>query len=145
MRNPIGGPMSKERTWKLKTADGTLTEFNDIRRLVGNQIIRAYLLENAMSTNRLERIKATLRGPKNEFKDFDDFFVLSASVDGNLKILVEANVYENLRIVGTDSEKIRTMNARQIISLFTEMLDNPEVHQTTLILSESSKVHSKRG
>ncbi|MHA2140202.1 MAG: hypothetical protein ACXADC_05990 [Candidatus Thorarchaeota archaeon] len=137
--------MSKERTWKLKTADGTLTEFNDIRRLVGNQIIRAYLLENAMSTNRLERIKATLRGPKNEFKDFDDFFVLSASVDGNLKILVEANVYENLRIVGTDSEKIRTMNARQIISLFTEMLDNPEVHQTTLILSESSKVHSKRG
>ncbi|MHA2064575.1 MAG: hypothetical protein ACXABY_09370 [Candidatus Thorarchaeota archaeon] len=137
--------MSSERSWKLKTADGTLTEFKDIRRIVGNRIIRAYLLENALSANRLERIKATLRGPKNEFKDFDDFFVLSASVDGNLKILVEANVYENLRIVGTDSDKIMKMNAQQIIALFTEILDNPEVHETTLTLSESSKVHSNRG
>ncbi|MHA2004404.1 MAG: hypothetical protein ACW975_07330 [Candidatus Thorarchaeota archaeon] len=137
--------MSPERTWKLKTADGTLTEFKDIRRKVGNQIIRAYLLENALSTNRLECVKATLRGPKNEFKDFDDFFVLSASNDGNLKILVEANVYENLRIVGTDSERITSMSAEQIISLFTEMLDDPESHATTLILSENSKVSAKQG
>ena len=135
--------MSSERTWKLKSVDGTLTEFKDIRRKVGNQIIRAYLLENAMSANRLERIKATLRGPKNEFKDFDDFFVLSASVDGNLKILVEANVYENLRIVGTDSERILNMDPKRIISLFTEALDNPESHQTTLILSENSNVRAK--
>jgi hypothetical protein len=137
--------LSPERTWKLKTADGTLTEFKDIRRKVGNQIIRAYLLENALSTNRLECVKATLRGPKNEFKDFDDFFVLSASNDGNLKILVEANVYENLRIVGTDSERITSMSAEQIISLFTEMLDDPESHATTLILSENSKVSAKQG
>jgi hypothetical protein len=137
--------LSSERTWKLKTADGTLTEFKDIRRKVGNQIIRAYLLENAMSTNRLERIKATLRGPKNEFKDFDDFFVLSASVDGNLKILVEANVYNNLRIVGTDSERITTMNPKQIISLFTKVLDDLENHAATLILSENSKVSAKQG
>jgi hypothetical protein len=131
--------------WKLKTADGTLTEFKDIRRKVGNQIIRAYLLENAMSKNRLERIKATLRGPKNEFKDFDDFFILSASFDGNLKILVEANVYDNLRIVGTDSERIMSMDAVQIISLFTEMLDDLESHATKLILSEKSKVSAKQG
>ncbi len=96
-----------------------------------------------MSANRLERIKATLRGPKNEFKDFDDFFVLSASVDGNLKILVEANVYENLRIVGTDSERIFNMDPKRIISLFTEALDNPKSHQTTLILSENSNVRAK--
>ncbi|MGD9381903.1 MAG: hypothetical protein PVI03_05605 [Candidatus Thorarchaeota archaeon] len=137
--------MSSGRTWKLKTADGTLTEFKDIRRQVGNQIIRAYLLENALSANRLERIKATLRGPKNEFKDFDDFFVLSASVDGNLRILVEANVYDNLRIVGTDSEKIKSMNPEQIISLFTKVLDDLENHATTLILSENSKVSAKQG
>jgi hypothetical protein len=137
--------LSSGRTWKLKTADGTLTEFKDIRRQVGNQIIRAYLLENALSANRLERIKATLRGPKNEFKDFDDFFVLSASVDGNLRILVEANVYDNLRIVGTDSEKIKSMNPEQIISLFTKVLDDLENHATTLILSENSKVSAKQG
>jgi hypothetical protein len=110
---------------------------------VGNQIIRAYLLENAMSANCLEHVKATLRGPKNEFKDFDDFFVLSASIDGNLKILVEANVYQNLRIVGTDSEKITNMDAKQIISLFTKILDDPESHATKLILSEKSKVSAK--
>jgi len=98
-----------------------------------------------MSANRLECIKATLRGPRNEFKDFDDFFVLRASIDGDLKILVEANVYENLRIVGTDSEKIRSMNAKQIIDIFTEMLDDPEGHATTLILSENSKVSAKQG
>ena len=137
--------MSPERTWKLKTADGTLTEFKDIRRKVGNRIIRAYLLEKAMSANRLECIKATLRGPKNEFKDFDDFFVLRASIDGNLEILVEANVYDNLRIVGTDSERIMNMNAPQIIEMFTEMLDVPESHATTLILSENSKVSAKQG
>ncbi len=137
--------MSSGRTWKLKTADGTLTEFKDIRRKVGNQIIRAYLLENALSANRLERIKATLRGPKNEFKDFDDFFVLSASVNGKLRILVEANVYDNLRIVGTDSEKITSMNPKQILSLFTKILDELENHATTLILSENSKVSAKQG
>jgi hypothetical protein len=137
--------LSPERTWKLKTADGTLTEFRDIRRIVGNQIIRAYLLEKAMSTDRLECIKATLRGPKNEFKDFDDFFVLRASIDGDLRILVEANVYENLRIVGTDSERVTKMNAKQIVEMFTEMLDDPEGHATTLILSENSKVSAKQG
>jgi hypothetical protein len=137
--------LSSGRTWKLKTADGTLTEFKDIRRKVGSQIIRAYLLENALSANRLERIKATLRGPKNEFKDFDDFFVLSASVDGNHRILVEANVYDNLRIVGTDSEKVASMNPKQIISLFTKVLDDLENHATTLILSENSKVSAKQG
>ncbi|MHA1924863.1 MAG: hypothetical protein ACXABV_05465 [Candidatus Thorarchaeota archaeon] len=137
--------MSPERTWKLKIEDGTLTEFKDIRRKVGNQIIRAYLLENVLSANRLECVNATLRGPKNEFKDFDDFFVLSASNDENLKILVEANVYQNLRIVGTDSERITNMNTEQIISLFTEMLDDPESHATTLIISENSKVSAKQG
>jgi hypothetical protein len=137
--------LSPERTWKLKTGDGTLTEFKDIRRIVGNQIIRAYLLEKAMSANRLECIKAALRGPKNEFKDFDDFFVLRASIDGNLKILVEANVYDNLRIVGTDSEEIANMNAKQIIEMFTEMLDDLEGHATTLILSQNSKVSAKQG
>ena len=137
--------MSSERTWKLKNEDGTLIEFRDIRRKVGNQIIRAYLLENAMSTNRIKRIKATLRGPKNEFKDFDDFFVLSASLEGDIKILVEANVYHNLRIVGTDSEKLANMNPNQIISLLTQALDDLEGHDTALMLSQNSKVHANRG
>ncbi|MFW9966161.1 MAG: hypothetical protein ACFFEA_03335 [Candidatus Thorarchaeota archaeon] len=137
--------MSSERPWKLKNEDGTLIEFKDIRRKVGNQIIRAYLLENAMSTNRIERIKATLRGPKNEFKDFDDFFVLSASLEGNLKILVEANVYHNLRIVGTDSDKLSNMNPDQIIKLFTQVLDDLEGHDTVLMVSENSKVNANRG
>lgn len=137
--------MSPERTWKLKSQDGTLTEFKDIRRKVGNQIIRAYLLEKVLIKNRLERIKATLRGPKEEFKDFDNFFVLKTTFDSDLQILVEANVYENIRIVGTNSDDLCTMDPKDIIALFTEALDNLESHQTSLILSETSKVHSKRG
>ncbi|MFQ5833645.1 MAG: hypothetical protein ACE5H4_13135 [Candidatus Thorarchaeota archaeon] len=136
--------MSFRPAWKLKAADGTVTEFQDIRRKVGNRIIRAYLLEAALSGDRVERIKATLRGPKNEFKDFDNFFVLWAkSENGQFQILVEANVYENLRIVATDTAAIAEKEPADIVAVLTEALAQLDLHGTKLVMSQNSRVRIK--
>ncbi|MFW9800041.1 MAG: hypothetical protein ACFFD9_06375 [Candidatus Thorarchaeota archaeon] len=136
--------MSSRPAWKLKAADGTVTEFQDIRRKVGNRIIRAYLLEAAISGDRIERIKATLRGPRNEFKDFDNFFVLWAkSENGQFKILVEANVYENLRIVATDNAAIAEKEPTDIVAVLTEALAQLDLYGTKLVMSQNSKVRIK--
>ncbi len=136
--------MSSRSTWKLKAADGTVTEFQDIRRKVGNQIIRAYLLKAAISGDRVERIQATLRGPKNEFKDFDNFFVLWAKSDaGEFQILVEANVYENLRIVATDTSAIAEKEPADIVTVLTEALGQLDLHATKLVMSHNSRVRIK--
>lgn len=136
--------MSSRSPWKLKASDDTVIEFQDIRRLVGNQIIRAYLLEGLLSSNRTERTKVTLRGPKDEFKDFDDFLMMRATSENlTFRMLIEANVYQNLRIVGTDSGGIAQKEPADIVALVTNALAQPDSYQTALLLSESSRVRAK--
>ena len=128
-------------TWKLVNEDSSIDEFIDIRRIVGNQVIRAYLLDDILKTRRVEKIPGKLRGPKNEFKDFAKFLIVKMK-NGNaeFRILAEAGVYENLRIVGTDSEELEKKTRDEIIKIFTDALENPEVNDTKLILSSDSEV-----
>lgn len=134
-------PMSSNPTWKLVNGDDTVEEFIDIRRKVGNQIIRAYLLNDVMLSERIKKIPGRLRGPKNEFKDFDKFLILKVS-DGKstYRFLAETGVYENLRIVGTDSESVASSSPQEITEKFTKALQDPQPNGVTLILSESSKL-----
>lgn len=128
-------------TWKLHWDDSSIDEFTDIRRKVGNQVIRAYLLDPVLGSNKIERMNGKLRGPKNEFKDFAKFLILSVSIDGSsTRFLAEAGVYENLRIVAVDSDKIAERETEELIQLFTEALADLESYNTTLILSNDSMV-----
>ena len=136
--------MTTQRTWKLTHSDGSVEEFIDIRRKVGNQIIRAYLLEAILKEEHLERIDARLRGPKDEFKDFDTFLILTGSSQkGTFRILAESGVYENLRIVGTDSDFVLEANADDVINISTNALQNPQDNGAKLIISKKSSVCAK--
>lgn len=116
--------------------NGDRFQFNDVRMKVGNQVLRAYLLRPLLELGRVERVSASLRGPKNEFKDFAKFVVLSAIHDGeNIEFLTETGVYENIRIVairGTDAEKL---SPERIMSMFMSALDEPDVHKSKIVLS----------
>lgn len=136
--------MGSQRIWTIKHSDGTTFDFMDIRRKVGNRVIRAYLLKEILENGRVERIRVSLRGPKNEFKDFAKFLILTISLDGEtIQILAEAGVYENLRIVGTDDERIASMTPEEIIKTFTEGLKDPEKYTASLTLSDDSVVKAK--
>ena len=90
------------------------------------------------------RIKAVLRGPKDEFKDFASFLVVKTSSRKNkFEILAETGIYENLRIVGTDSEKIANLPPEAIVKSFTDALQEPKSHKTSLILSYDSKIRAE--
>ncbi len=133
--------MTSRLKWKLVNDDSSIDEFIDIRRIVGNQVIRAYLLDEIMDTHRVEKIPGKLRGPKNEFKDFAKFLIVKMkNGDSEIKILVEAGVYENLRIVGTDSEQLTKKTSDEVIKIFTNALENPDLNDTKLILSNDSEV-----
>jgi hypothetical protein len=133
--------MTAEPRWKLIKEDSTMVEFIDIRRKVGNQIIRAYLLKDIMSGGSVKRINARLRGPRDEFKDFATFLIVHAKhKDTDFQILVEAGVYENLRIVGTDSEEFAQRSSDEIIHAFTNALEKPEANNTIIILSADSTI-----
>jgi len=133
--------MTSGLTWKLVNDDSSIDEFIDIRRIVGNQVIRAYLLDDIMDTHRVEKIPGKLRGPKNEFKDFAKFLILKMKTgDSEMKILVEAGVYENLRIVGTDSEQLTKKTRDEVIKIFTDALENPDLNDTKIILSNDSEI-----
>ncbi|MFW9844614.1 MAG: hypothetical protein ACFFEV_08555 [Candidatus Thorarchaeota archaeon] len=133
--------MTSRPTWKLVKDDSSIDEFIDIRRIVGNQVIRAYLLDNIMETRRVEKIPGKLRGPKNEFKDFAKFLIVKVkNGDSEYKILAEAGVYENLRIVGTDSEDLTKKSRDEVIKIFTDALQDPEQTDTKIILSTDSEV-----
>ena len=133
--------MTSGPTWKLVNDDSTIDEFIDIRRIVGNQVIRAYLLDNIMETRRVEKIPGKLRGPKSEFKDFAKFLIVKIkNGESEFKILAEAGVYENLRIVGTDSEVLTKKSRDDVIKIFTDALEDPELNDTKLILSNDSEV-----
>ncbi len=133
--------MNSGLTWKLQKDDSDIDEFIDIRRKVGNQIIREYLLDNVMNSNRVIRIQGKLKGPKNEFKDFAKFLILRISVDGvTTKFLAESGVYENLRIVAIDSMNVAQQGSEYLLELFTDALENPESYETMIILSDDSTV-----
>jgi len=133
--------MSSKATWTLQKDDSSVDEFTDIRRKVGNQVIRAYLLDPVLGSNKVERTNGRLRGPKNEFKDFAKFLILRVSIDGSpTKFLAEAGVYENLRIVGVDSSSLAERDSEYLIKLFTDALEDLDSFETTLFLSDDSMV-----
>ncbi|MGY5863970.1 MAG: hypothetical protein RTV41_05165 [Candidatus Thorarchaeota archaeon] len=133
--------MSNRATWKLQWDDSSVDEFTDIRRKVGNQVIRAYLLDPVLGSNKIERMNGKLRGPKDEFKDFAKFLILRMSIEGSsARFLAEAGVYENLRIVAVDSDTIAERDSADLIKLFTEALENLDSYDTTLVLSDDSMV-----
>ncbi|MHA1768865.1 MAG: hypothetical protein ACTSV3_03335 [Candidatus Thorarchaeota archaeon] len=133
--------MTPNATWKIVNDDDSVEEFIDIRRKVGNQIIRAYLLDRVISDRRIEKRQGKLRGPKDEFKDIDKFLILRVQ-DGEstYRILAEAGVYENLRIVATDSQSLADEDPSVITKKFTDALQEPDPHNTTLIVSHGSKI-----
>jgi hypothetical protein len=120
--------------------DGSKETFIDIRRKVGNQIIRIYLLDGVLTKERIEKISASLRGPKNEFKDFAKFFILRIQDDDEIRFLTETGIYENMRIVGTNSEKIIQLDTDDIVKKYTNALSNPEKYETTFLISDDSKI-----
>ncbi len=108
---------------------------------MGNQIVRAYLLERITASGAIDRMKATLKGPKSEFKDFDRYLILSIQNGlDSYRILAQAKVYENLRIVATDNEAVSEGNPEDIIKLFTEPLEDPASYDARLVISETSVV-----
>ncbi len=133
--------MTSRSTWKLIKDDSSIDEFMDIRRIVGNQVIRAYLLDEIANSHRVEKISGKLRGPKNEFKDFAKYLIIKMkNGKSEYRILVEAGVYENLRIVGTDSEELTKKSQEELIQIFTNALQEPEKNDTKLILSTDTEV-----
>jgi len=104
-------------------------------------VIRAYLLDEIANSHRVEKISGKLRGPKNEFKDFAKYLIIKMkNGKSEYRILVEAGVYENLRIVGTDSEELTKKSQEELIQIFTNALQEPEKNDTKLILSTDTEV-----
>ena len=133
--------MAKTRTWKLTFDDNSVQEFHDIRRIVGNQIIRAYLLEEMLSRDLFVKKSVRMRGPKDEFKDFAQYLILEFKNGKNdLRILAESGVYENLRIVGTDLNDFEKLTSHEFIDLFTNVLKEPDKFKARLTISEDSKI-----
>jgi hypothetical protein len=132
------------KTWKLTFEDESVHEFYDLRRKTGNQIIRAYLLEGVLKSSKVTHISCKMRGPKDEFQDFDNFLILEVTSAGTrVRILAESGVYENLRIVGTDNEVAMEYSRDEIIELFTNALNDPGDYEAVLTLSHDSKITTK--
>jgi hypothetical protein len=103
--------------------------------------VRAYLLKPLLEESRVQRMKATLRGPKDEFKDFADYLVLKAhSKWGDFQMLVEAGVYDNLRIVGADREEMNQRQPDELLAMFADALEDPTSHDVVLLISTDSRV-----
>ncbi|MFW9788261.1 MAG: hypothetical protein ACFFE2_03100 [Candidatus Thorarchaeota archaeon] len=133
--------MNSGPTWKLHRNESDIEEFIDVRRKVGNQIIRDYLLDNVVKDNKIKRIPGKLRGPKNEFKDLAKFLILEISLEGKkVRFLAEAGVYENLRIVAVDSDFLADQSKEDLIRIFTEALESPDLYDTSVVLSDDSEV-----
>jgi hypothetical protein len=129
-------------TWNLRYEDGTSESFIDIRRKVGNQIVRAYLLKAILNSDRVKRVKISLRGPKNEFQDFAKFMIVRTKQNGGqVRLLAESGVYENLRIVGADSAAVERLEPDTIIQIFTAALTEPEAYDAIIWLITDSSVN----
>jgi len=99
------------------------------------------LLDTINDNERVERIKVSLRGPKDEFKDSSKFLIVKAFENEiEFRILAEAGVYENLRIVGTNSQTLAEKEPDDIIGIFTSTLKNLEEWKTSIIVSTDSRV-----
>ncbi|MFO7835428.1 MAG: hypothetical protein R6V83_02145 [Candidatus Thorarchaeota archaeon] len=126
--------------WKLKGTNN-VEEFYDIRMKVGNKIIRSYLLDKSFKENRVDKTKLSLRGPKNDFFDAAKFLVVRIHKDDeSYAFLIQAGVYSNLRIVGSNSEKITRLKSDEIVDLVTEPLENPSKYDCRITLSDDTKV-----
>ncbi|MFW9850103.1 MAG: hypothetical protein ACFFF4_13275 [Candidatus Thorarchaeota archaeon] len=133
--------MTTHRFWKLKLEDGTVEQFIDIRRKVGNRILRAYLLNAVVASNRVETMHGSLRGPKDEFQDFSKFIVLRATENGEeFRFLIQAGVYENLRIVGIDNDSIAEIQPDDLEKKFTDILQDPDQWDSSIIVSMDTKL-----
>ncbi|MHA1637142.1 MAG: hypothetical protein ACTSUO_08835 [Candidatus Thorarchaeota archaeon] len=133
--------MNTTKSWTLKYEDGSVDNFLDIRRKVGNRVLRAYLLETLTEQSRIAKQKISLRGPKDEFKDSSIFLIVKAcDNDFEFRILAEAGVYENMRIVGTDKQAVADKEPDDIIQLFTNALKNPEECKVEIVVSMDSRV-----
>ncbi|TFG14788.1 hypothetical protein EU537_02280 [Candidatus Thorarchaeota archaeon] len=133
--------MSKQPVWKLKLPDGGVEDFIDIRRKVGNRILRAYLLKPTKEEGRITILDYSLRGPKDEFRNFSKFFILRANRDSKIfRFLVEAAVYENIRIVGTDRDFIAEKSPEELIEIFTDAMQNPSMWNSQLTIGPDSKI-----
>ncbi len=133
--------MSKQPVWKLRLPDGGVEEFIDIRRKVGNRILRAYLLKQTKEKGRITVLDGSLRGPNEEFRDFSKFLILEATNDSKIfRFLIEAAVYENIRIVGTDRDFIAAKSSEELIEIFTDAMQNPDMWNSQLIVGPDSKI-----
>lgn len=133
--------MNSTKSWTLKYEDGSVEDFLDIRRKVGNRVLRAYLLETIPESSRIMQQKFSLRGPKDEFKDSTKFLIVKVfDNDLEFRILAEAGVYENMRIVATDKQDVADKDPDDIIQLFTNALKNPEECKVEVIVSIDSRV-----
>jgi hypothetical protein len=133
--------MSSHRSWKVRYEDNTIEEFIDIRRKIGNRILRAYLLDPILDSTEVKSTKASLRGPKDEFKDFDKFLILKAQLEEKeFRILIEAGVYENLRVVGTDSDFVADKSPDELERIFTDALKNFKKWNTSILVGSGSKL-----
>ncbi len=144
MTDITGAQVNSRGFWKLRMENGETEEFIDIRRKIGNRIIRAYLLDPLLESGKIDTLKASLRGPKDEFQDFDRFIILKASHDGvDFRILAETGVYENIRVVGTDSQEIASKTPDDLEKHFTEALQHFTKWNASVIVSTSTKVKAK--
>jgi len=133
--------VTASKSWKLKHEDGSFDEYIDLRRKVGNRVIRAYLLDTITDDERIEKLRISLRGPKDEFKDSTKFLIVKAFENEiEFRILAETGVYENLRIVGTDNQLLAEKEPDGIIGTFTNALKNMEEWKTSIIVSTDSRV-----
>ncbi len=136
--------MNPELGWTIKYDDGQQNVFIDLRRKVGNSVIRAYLLQPLLTSDRVRTVSGRLRGPRNEFKDFSKFLIVRIRHDNKtVNFLVETEVYENMRIVATDDVSISELPPKDIIGLFTESLTSPDVHELLVFKSGNGlKTHN---
>ena len=136
--------LSSGRKWVLTLKDGSIETFIDIRRKVGNQIIRIYLLDGVLTEERIEKISASIRGPKSEFKDFAKYFILKIQDENDeILFLTETGIYENMRIVGTNSEIVSQLDTEEIVQKYTDALTTPEKYSTMFIMNEDSEIKPK--
>ena len=136
--------MNTTKSWTIKYGDGSVENFLDIRRKVGNRVLRAYLLEPLTEHSTITKRNITLRGPKDEFKDSSIFLIVKVCEnDLEFRILAEAGVYENMRIVATDKQAIADKEPDEIIQLFTDALKNPEECEVVVTPDSRVKIEKK--
>ena len=121
---------SKEIMNVINIAKATEASKHHVAKVLQRLVKEGYLTSN--------------RGPKGGFNDFAKFLIVRALHDGKeVEILVESGVYENLRIVGTNSKAIAELGADEIVKSLTDSLLEIASHQTVVVMSTDSTVNTK--